>query len=134
MLSATASRRILHAVRWVMMFSGALPWILLMTIPSLFIDGMQYQLPMFVLLVAYVFAGIAWSGMEKENLAKRMSESLAISLWRACLIVVAAVVVPFWGRHIKGAQIYGSADHAGSRVVWRSGRSSPFPGAGLDQR
>lgn len=94
MLSRLASRRCLVTIRCAMLFSGGAPWLLLAAGQSWFVTAMQYQVPMALLIGAYVVAGLYWAAIEKHYIASRKGERLAVSVGRALGLLVIAVMIP----------------------------------------
>lgn len=123
MLKRRYSRIALGWLRWTMLLSGALPWLLLIVTPIGFISMMEWEFGFTLLFGAYVSVGLLWAAMEKESATKYSIEAPKSAIFRAFLLLLALTLVPSMVKIGNGV-----ADDVHRQVVSKIAKGAKQPG------
>lgn len=123
MLKRRYSRFVLACLRWTMLLSGALPWVLLMIAPNAFIGLMEWQFGFTALFGAYVSVGLLWAAMEKESATKYSIEAPRTTILRAFLLLTVLTLVPSMVKIGNGV-----ADDVSQQIISQIAKGAKQPG------
>ncbi len=123
MLKRRYSRFVLACLRWTMLLSGALPWVLLMIAPNAFIGLMEWQFGFTALFGAYVSVGLLWAAMEKESATKYSIEAPRTTILRAFLLLTVLTLLPSMVKIGNGV-----ADDVSQQIISQIAKGAKQPG------